>query len=430
LVILLSAFACLPNYGTESGNGWNWAAHLVEAGHTVFVLTRAVNQERIEKYLADNPIENLHFLYVEVPLAKYVCDRKGGAYYVAWQLMALRAARKLARKIKLDVVHHITYGSVHIPTQLWRLGVPTIFGPVGGGQTTPDSLLPYFGASQTKERQRSFITNLLPYSPLHRSWMSRMSVVLATNGDTLDLVKKCGVQHAKFILDFGLPESFFVDQPRTASSLEGPVQLLWVGRILPRKGMALALDALQHVTHEYHLTIVGDGEGADNLPTLIRERGLEKTVTHLGRLPWDETRAQYLRNHCLYFTSLRDSTGAQMLEAMGCGLPVICLDLHGARDFVTEGTGFRVPVSDPGTTARALAEAINRYAALNGQQRAEMSRNALKRARSLEWHEKVQEMELIYADAISRSGRKKLNEIPSPSLTPTAATTSHHGTES
>jgi glycosyltransferase involved in cell wall biosynthesis len=406
LVILLSAFACLPNYGTESGNGWNWAAHLVEAGHTVFVLTRAVNQERIEKYLTGNPIENLHFIYVEVPFAKFLRNRTGGLYYVAWQMMAFQAARKLARETKFDIVHHVTYGSVHVPTQLWRLGLPTIFGPVGGGQTAPAAMLPYFGASHNKERQRSLVTKLLPYSPLHRSSMKRMSSVLVTNRETLDLVRKSGCRHVKFSFDSGLPQSFFIDRPRPSSELGGPLQLLWVGRILPRKGLALALDALQHVTHDYHLTIVGDGETSSPLTAMVHERGLEQKVTSLGRLPWDETRAQYLSHHCLLFTSLRESMGTQILEAMACGLPVICLDLHGASEFVIEGTGFRAPATVPDTTARALGEAINRYAGLSIEEREEMSGNSLKRAKTLEWHERVREMELIYADAIQNIGAK------------------------
>jgi glycosyltransferase involved in cell wall biosynthesis len=406
LVILLSAFACLPNYGTESGNGWNWATHLVEAGHTVYVLTRAVNKERIEKFLSAHPIENLYFLYVEVPFASIFRHRDRGLYYLVWQMEALKAAKKLIKKVNFDIVHHVTYGSVHVPSPLWRLGLPIVFGPVGGGQTAPANMLHYFGSAKRQERQRSFITKLIPYSPLHRSWLQHMSCVLATNRDTLELVKRCGSHQVEFSLDFGLPRSFFVEQARSPSDFDGPLRLLWVGRVLPRKGLALALDALLQVKQDFHLTIVGDGETSSPLPEMIRERSLGEKITNLGRLPWNETREQYLKHHCLLFTSLRDSTGAQMLEAMACGLPVVCLDLHGARDIVTQGAGYRVPVTIPKDTAFALAQTIDRYALLSKEERAEMSQCSLVRARSLEWHERVRNMNKYYSTAIQKPGNR------------------------
>lgn len=405
MVILLSAFACLPNYGTESGNGWNWAAHLVKAGHTVHVLTRAVNQERIETYLADHPIENLAFTYVSAPPRDTAWKhRDRGVYYIVWQMMALRAARQLARTRKFDLVHHVTYGSFHVPTPLWRLGLPTIFGPVGGGQTPPDGLLPYFGPAQKKERMRSFATHLLPYSPIHRAALKRLDCVLATNRDTLDLARRCGAPRVEFSFDSGLPQSFFATQPHAAADYAGQLRMLWVGRILPRKGMAFALDALKYVTCDYHLTIVGDAEGPTGaLTTRIQNRGLADKVTNLGRLTWQETRDYYLRSHCLLFTSLRESMGTQILEAAACGLPIISLDLFGAKEFITDETGIRVPATSTEATARAFAAAIDRFAALSAEKKQQMSASSIARAATLEWHRRVTDMERIYSEAMHAS---------------------------
>ncbi len=401
MVILLSAFACLPNYGTESGNGWNWAAHLVEARHTVHVLTRAVNQERIERYLVDNPLDNLTFTYVAAPRDKYWRHRDRGVYYLVWQAMALRAARRLTPTRKFDLVHHVTYGTFQVPTQLWRLGFPTIFGPVGGGQTAPDALLPYFGSAQKKERLRSIATSLLPYSPVHRASLKRISRVLATNRETLDLARRCGAPHVEFSFDSGLPESFFADRLRTPADFDGPLRMLWVGRILPRKGMAFALDVLRYVTCTYHLTIVGDAEGpTGSLSARIHSCGLGDKVANLGRLAWQQTRDYYLRSHCLLFTSLRESMGTQILEAAACGLPVMSLDLFGAREFITDQTGIRVPATTPEATARAFAAAIDCFAALSAEEKQRVSAASVARAATLEWHNRVRDMEHIYAEAI------------------------------
>ena len=51
-----------------------------------------------------------------------------------WQRSALAAARKLCGANRIDVVHHVTWGSIHVGSKLWKLRKPFVFGPVGGGQ--------------------------------------------------------------------------------------------------------------------------------------------------------------------------------------------------------------------------------------------------------------------------------------------------------
>src|SRR5271169_4946615 len=65
--LLLSAYACRPNAGSEPGCGWNWATHLAARGIEVHVLVAKRNQEAIEAGLRANATANLHFTYVSVP---------------------------------------------------------------------------------------------------------------------------------------------------------------------------------------------------------------------------------------------------------------------------------------------------------------------------------------------------------------------------
>src|SRR5579863_8023222 len=184
--ILLSAYACRPNAGSEPGVGWNWATHLAARGMEVNVLVARRNQAAIEAGLRANPVSNLHFTYVAVPYEW--TKRNEAVHYVCWQLAALKAARYLFSKLEFQLVHHVTYASVHVPTQLWRLGIPVVFGPVGGGQTAPVSMLRYFAAGRSRERLRSSITKALKLSPFHRQSLRQMSFVLAANRDTLKVV--------------------------------------------------------------------------------------------------------------------------------------------------------------------------------------------------------------------------------------------------
>jgi glycosyltransferase involved in cell wall biosynthesis len=398
--ILLSAYACRPNSGTEPGYGWNWATHLAARGIDVHVLTAERYREGIENYVRSNPTAGLTFHYVRVPFEW--AKRSEALHYVLWQIAALFVARKLARSIDFDLAHHVSYGSVHVPSHLWRLGIPVIFGPVGGGQTAPAAMLPYFGAQKGKEQLRTAFTRALRFSPLHWHSLRKMSYVIAANQDTLRLVERLGCKRTTLLCDAGIPDSFFAPTPRQFQQQNTHFKLLWVGRMLPRKALPLALDALTRVPSTVSLTIVGDGLPPAEVMEMIADRNLETRVSWQGRrLTWDEVRSSYLDHDALLFTSLRDSFGCQLLEAMALGLPVITLDLHGAHDFVPAGAGFKASVGQPEETVRNLSNAIEAYATLPWQKRNEISRVVWNFARKSTWSARAEFMEEIYKDVLT-----------------------------
>lgn len=401
--ILLSAYACRPNAGSEPGFGWNWATHLAARGMDVHVLVAQRNRSPIEEGLRTNSIPNLHFTYVAVP---YQWTRKSeGLHYALWQWAALKAARELSRNLHFDLAHHVTYGSIHVPTQLWRLGIPVIFGPVGGGQTAPEGMLKYFGAGKSKEELRSLLTRALKFSPLHRYWLRRMSFVFAANKDTLSLVRALGCRNVSLMCDTGISEDYFAPGPRTFQRRTGPLRLLWVGRILTRKALPLALDALRRVDESVTLTIAGeDSNGPDATLRMIRERKLENRVFWKGsRLSYQELRKAYAEHDAMLFTSLRDSFGSQLLEAMAMGLSVITLDLHGAHDHVPAAASMKVRVGKPEDTVRNLAGAIQEFASYSTSKKDEMSQHGWNFAKSLSWSGRAEVAEKLYREILTRT---------------------------
>jgi len=66
--ILLSAYACEPNRGSEPGVGWHWALEIEKLGHEVWILTRSNNKPVIDEYYSQNKQpSNLHFAYFDLP---------------------------------------------------------------------------------------------------------------------------------------------------------------------------------------------------------------------------------------------------------------------------------------------------------------------------------------------------------------------------
>jgi glycosyltransferase involved in cell wall biosynthesis len=404
--ILLSAYACRPNAGSEPGVGWNWATHLAARGMEVHVLVAKRNQEAIEAGLRAKPVANLHFTYVPAP-----CEwakKSEALHYTIWQFAALNAARKLATQVEFQLAHHVTYASVHVPSQLWRLGIPVVFGPVGGGQTAPPSMLPYFRAKQMKERLRSSFTKFLNLSPVHGRWLRRMNLVLAANSDTLKLLRELGCKNASLMCDTAIPADYFAEHPRKFERRAGALRLLWVGRMLTRKALPLALDAIREVRQNVTLTVAGDGLDPETVRQMIRDRNLEKRVFWKGsRLTFQELRMAYAEHDAMLFTSLRDAFGSQVLEAMAMGLPIITLDLHGAHDFVPESASLKVPVTTPDETVRSVANAINKYASLSLPKRNQMSTHAWEFATTLSWPARVELVERLYDEVLSRTTRSE-----------------------
>ena len=79
--------------------------------------------------------------------------------YRRWQESALRHAERTPQQ--WDVAHHVTWASLHLGSMLWRLPVPFVYGPIGGGQTAPVSYWRQFGRQLPMETFRTVFAGSL-----------------------------------------------------------------------------------------------------------------------------------------------------------------------------------------------------------------------------------------------------------------------------
>lgn len=385
-ILLLSCYACAPSTGTEPGFGWFTSHQLAAAGHTVHVLTRAGNRAAIEAHV-DSTGAPVTFHYVNLPRSLRFLREASGPHYLLWQVAALARARHLLATTTVDVVHHVTYGSIQGASLLWALNRPFYFGPAGGGQTAPSQARRYFGAAWRSERLRSALTTLLTVSPLHRLMARRSERMYATNVQTARVMRRLGARKVQLVLDSGLPDDMIAD--RVPARMGGALRVLWVGRLLRRKALRLALESVAALEVPVHLTVVGSGPDSAFLPGWIQELGLQGRVSVTGRMPWADVMQLYREHDVFLFTSMRDSFGSQLLEAASQGLPVICLDHQGAGDFLPDTAALKVPLRDADTLARDVGAALTRFAALPEGEREAMGEAALAFARQHRWVQKA-----------------------------------------
>lgn len=360
--LILSAFACDPTKGSEPGYGWNWAVSLAGEGYEVHCITRNVARETIEK-TAKPP--NVHFHYVRLPLGLerlyFASQPTMYLYYILWQWKAYKTALGLHKQASFDLAHHVTWGSLQMGSFLYRLKIPLVFGPAGGGQEAPEAFKDYFGRHWHAEQKRKAVTKwMLRFNPACRQMLKKANILLVANNETLAMAKANGASNASMVLDVALPESFYPQRPLAKAPPSNQLRLLWTGRFLPRKGVLLLLDVMKALK-EYPgitLTVVGDGEMRDAFLNKLREYKLDKTVDWKGKVPYEAVRDYYASHDVFFYTSLRDSGSLQLLEAMAFGLPIVCLHLHGQAIIVDDTTGIRCKCDTPETAIENLKQAI------------------------------------------------------------------------
>lgn len=390
--VLLSAFACDPTKGSEPGNGWNWAEGLAKRGNSVHCLTRVVGKSGISGREVD---KRLIFHYIILPLGLEKLYGKGGAsmylYYLLWQWFAYRYAKKLAKTVSFDVVQHVTWGSIQMGSFLYKLDIPFIFGPSGGGQEAPQNFKAYFQEHWKEEINRKKVADLLiKYNPAFKKMLVNAHTVLVSNEETLYVAKTNGARNVALTLDAALPKSFYPDRFEPKNLMDDKLQLLWVGRFMPRKGILMLLDVMKELKTQKNitLTVVGDGEMKDEFLRGIAAYEIEDTVKWVGKVPYEAVREYYASHDMFLFASLRDSCPAQLIEAMAFGMPIITIDLHGQALIVNEKNGIKCKCETPEIAVNSLKNAILSMSS-NNDRFTEMSSEAYKFASAQSWENKI-----------------------------------------
>jgi glycosyltransferase involved in cell wall biosynthesis len=138
--------------------------------------------------------------------------------------------------------------------------------------------------------------------------------------------------------------------------LDAPVRAVFVGRLVPWKGMDGVLRALAQVPG-LGLAVVGDGAERTGLEALANDLGLGSRVRFFGALPASEARAVMAGCDLFVLNSTYEGLPHVALEAMTLGLPVVATAVGGTPEVVRDGENGRlVPLGDASALARTLAE--------------------------------------------------------------------------
>lgn len=388
--VLLSAYACEPNKGSEPEIGWQRALHMSAFAEEVWVLTRSNNREAIEA----DPLSRapgLHFIYYDLP--KWAINLKSQAwfrriYFVLWQWRAYRFAAKLHRASSFDRVYHVTFGSVQSSSFMGRLGIPFVIGPIAGGERAPLRLrrgMPLW--CKVKELLRDCWIVFQRFNPLTYSAYATATKIYVTTSDSLQLIPR--KWHFKTVVQLAVASTGGAVSMGLRHSPDPP-RFVFVGRLLYWKGVHLAIRALaeaRKTVPSATLVLIGTGPDERHLQIDARRLGVADAVVFAGQISRRSVTDTLSSYTALVFPSLHDSGGLAVLEALAKGLPVICLDLGGPGSMVNASCGIVIPTANASESqiVTRIARAMTSLANKTDAESSKLSSGATARAADLSW---------------------------------------------
>ena len=359
LKICMVAYACHPTGGGEHWLGWGWAETAARLG-SVWLVTPSKHEAEIRA--AAEGI-NLTPVFVVLP-KKFVklSERLGslGAWLrkFLWHEMARQVIRQLHAKESFSVIHQTTFHSFRVPFSGRGLGVPSVWGPVAGGESVPPGFENYLGKAAKEENHRRWLNRTTLGLPWIRQSLNQSTVIFVSNRTTRDFFpprhhSKCRIVPPNAVRKEDLQP--LRGQPKDSK----PSILLYVGNCVERRGLPLLLEAMKGLNaSQVTLVVAGAGSALAAWKKQANDLAIGDRVTFLGMIPMDEVRLWYDRATAFVFPSLRDSGGSGLMEAMTRALPVICLNWAGPAEMIDANCGVLVDVDSPQAAICGLREAI------------------------------------------------------------------------
>lgn len=198
LSILINAYACSPNMGSEPGMAWNWCVNLAKHCE-LHIITEGEFQDKIEAVVPTLPQgKNMHFYYNPVSdEIRKMCWNQGDwrfyTYYKEWQWKTYEMARDICRHTHIDILHQLNMIGFREPGYLWKISdVPFVWGPVDAKEKFPVAYLAGAGLKiQLFMKLKNFLTGIqLRYSQRVHQAVERASVVVSASSNSQQAFKK------------------------------------------------------------------------------------------------------------------------------------------------------------------------------------------------------------------------------------------------
>lgn len=401
--ILINAYACAPNWGSEQGMAWHWITELAKM-HNLYVITEGEWKKEIEEAVALLDVkDNIHFYYNPVSdKIRSMCWNQGDWrfywYYRKWQKKTLTIARQICSEHRIDIIHQLNMIGFREPGYLWNIyDTHYIWGPVGGMEIVP---LSYLSGMPLSKKTKYIVKNMLNHLQIRYSTrvckaIHRADIVIAATQGTYNSFVK--LHHIKpvYMNEAGCT---ILEQHTAHNFNKDQLDILWVGRFLDTKKLDIAIRTIAKVKDlPVFLHIVGNGSDTENAmyQQMADKMGISNNIKWYGKLANKKVQEMMNQMDLFLFTSVLEGTPHVVLEAITNCLPILCIDTCGQGQLVNEAIGWKVPLTNPQQNSTDFA-AILRHIIINRDEIKQKSDNCKQRQRELSWENKLVTMNKIY----------------------------------
>ncbi|MCX6766055.1 MAG: glycosyltransferase family 4 protein [Candidatus Moranbacteria bacterium] len=343
------------------------------------LVTSSVGKYKTEKI---SPNVAVHYLDIGKTGDPHYQKIKDLIYY---SIRSYFYAKDLIRKNKYDLIH--AFFGIPCGFIAMLLGLPYIVSLRG-------SDVPGYN-----ERFRLFDRIFL--KTISRRVWKKAQIVTALSQDLLNLARFTDKDKKIEVIYNGInTDEFYPDE--IALNKEKNFNILFVGRLIKRKGLIYLLDAfinLQKVHPHIRLIVAGSGPLMDCFKNYCIKNNISEKVNFLGVLGHKELNKVYQKSHVFVISSLNEALGNVTLEALAVGLPVITTKT-GAAELISDN-GIIVEKGSSAQIAQALEKLIN-----DESLRKNMGAKSRRIALGMGWHNVASKYLKIY-ETIARKNENK-----------------------
>jgi len=312
--------------GGGAGNFSHYLADgLSNSGAFSNIIIVTSNYENRYKFIS----REKNILIYRLPILRRHIDRTSSLNLILYTFLAFGLAAYLNFKYRFKfnlAIHGIPAGWVALPMRILQ-GLP--YGLCLRGGDVPGFL---------PEKYDRFHKRLLPLTKY--SW-KKAQFVTFNAVDTYGLAKEIisDVNTETHIIPNGVDQNFF----RPGLKEQDTINIVFSGRLTEQKNPSALIDALKEVLGKLQeapnikVKIAGSGNLMRGLRAKVLEEELSEHVDFLGWLRKEDLKNLYASSHIFVLPSLYEGMSNSLLEALSCGLAVICSDFEGCRQIVRDG---------------------------------------------------------------------------------------------
>lgn len=416
--LLLVAYQCGPDMGSVSQIGWEWYNRLAKE-HQVTLVTHIRNKTALER--AQAPVLDSEIIYIDTewfagPLyrfAKRIFPKSEHSvflvssldYFVFDSAAYRQLKQRMAAGQKWDILHRVTPITLAAPTRLGRLGIPTVLGPLNSGLSDPT------GFKQILKQEVTWLSKLRQFSYVLDSFFGstrNARRILTANNVTKSCVSRRYHHRCLTVPENGISVSKFQFTPwPKAPDDKTPLNVLFVGRLTPIKGLNMLIQAvakMHHLGGNVQLNIVGDGPMRQEWEALSKLLGVKNVVKFHGNQPHQNIAAYMQACHVFCLPCIRESGGAVLLEAMASARPVIALNHGGPSEIVTSNEGALLPLSHTEQVIYDLAETLMHIPENPAAWRLKGVEGLRRIEETYSWRAKLNLVDKVYSDVLREKG--------------------------